>query len=191
MKDAVQNIPESLIYEMVEGKPIYYKGYKEYLKGTKQIDELMGSSYLQSLIISKLVFFLMSNLDKNFVVLTNEVGLQFKAKGWRAADIAIFESDKLKKVQKTNKYLKVAPKIVIEIDTKAELEDLKDSLGYFHKKTDELLEFGVEKVIWIFTDSEKIMISEKNKDWQILNWSKNISIFNKLTVNIGQLIDSE
>ena len=113
MKNAVQNIPESLIYEMAEGKPVYYKGYKDYLNGTKQIDELMGSSYLQSLIISKLVFFLMSNLDKKFVVLTNEVGLQFKTKGWRAADIAIFESDKLKKVQKTNKYLKVAPKIVI------------------------------------------------------------------------------
>lgn len=67
MQNAVQNIPENLIYEMVDGVPIYYKGYKDYLNGTTEIEELMGSSYLQSLIISKLVYYLMSRLDKNYV----------------------------------------------------------------------------------------------------------------------------
>ena len=152
MKSAVQKIPKNLIYEKVGDKAIYYKGYKEYLKGKKQIDELMGSSYLQSLIITKLVYFLISNLSNKYIVLTNEIGLQFKDKGWRAADIAIIETKKLEKVEKTNKYLSIPPKIIIEIDTKAELEETKDSFGYFHKKTDDLLEFGVEKVIWIFTD---------------------------------------
>lgn len=191
MSNAIQNIPEQLIYEMVDGKPIYYRGYREYLKGEKKIDELMGSSYLQSLIITRLVFLLMSNLGNDYVVLTNEIGLQFKDKGWRAADIAIVEKEKLKGVKKKNKYLRVAPKIVIEIDTKAELEEVKDSLGYFHKKTDELLAFGVEKVIWIFTDSEKIMVSEKHKDWQILNWSKKITILNGLEINLQELIGED
>jgi Uma2 family endonuclease len=191
MKNAVQNIPKSLIYEMVAGKPIYYKGYKEYLKGEKQIDELMGSSYLQSLIITKLVFLLMSNLNKSYLVLTNEIGLQFKDKGWRAADIAIVETKKLKGIKKTNKYLNIAPKVVIEIDTKAELEEVKGSFSYFHKKTDELLEFGVERVIWIFTDSQKIMISEKNKDWQILNWSKSVEVIDGLNINLEKLIELE
>ena len=36
---AVQNIPEVLIYEMIDGQPIYYRGYNEYLKGTKQLSE--------------------------------------------------------------------------------------------------------------------------------------------------------
>lgn len=191
MANAIQNIPDKLIYEMVDGKPIYYRGYKEYLSGQKQIDELKGSSYLQSLIITRIVFLLMSNLGKEYVVLTNEIGLQFKEKGWRAADIAIVEKQKLKEIKKSNKYLKIAPKIVIEIDTKAELEEVKDSFGYFHKKTDELLEFGVEKVIWIFTDSEKIMISEKNKDWQILNWSKEITLMNDVVINLQELIDND
>lgn len=188
MKSTVQKIPESLIYEKVGGRAIYYKGYKEYLEGNKQIDELMGSSYLQSLIITKLVYFLMSNLNDKYLVLTNEIGLQFKDKGWRAADIAIIETQKLKGVAKTNKYLNIAPKIVIEIDTKAALEEAKDSFGYFHKKTDELLEFGVEKVIWIFTDSEKVMISVKNENWQILNWSKDVNIIDNLNVNLKELI---
>ncbi len=191
MKNTVQNIPENLIYEMVKGKPIYYRGYKEYLNGKKQLEELMGSSYLQSLIITKLVFLLMSNLNKEYIVLTNEIGLKFKDKGWRAADIAIVETEKLKGVKKTNKYLDVAPKIVIEIDTKAELEEVKDSFGYFHKKTDQLLNFGVEKVIWIFTDSEKIMVSEKNQAWQILNWSNNVEVMDGLNINLASLINLE
>lgn len=191
MKGAVQKIPENLIYEKTGGKAIYYKGYKDYLKGNVQLDELMGSSYLQSLIITKLVYFLMSNLSDKYLVLTNEIGLQFQDKGWRAADIAIMEADKLKGVAKTNKYLNIAPEIVIEIDTKAELEEAKHSFSYFHKKTDELLEFGVKKVIWIFTDSEKVMAAEKNKDWQILNWAKDVEITGGLNVNVKALIEFE
>ena len=128
MKNTIQVIPESLIYEQVNGKPIYYKGYKAYLDGNKQLEELMGSSYLQSLIITRLVYLLMSSLGKEHLVLTNEVGLQLKDKSWRAADIAIIETGKLEGVAITNKYLNVAPNVVIEIDTKAELENVKDGL---------------------------------------------------------------
>ncbi len=184
-----QNIPKHLIYEMVDGKPIYYKGYKEYLQGQKQIEELMGSSYLQSLIITKLVYLLMSNLGDSYQVLTNEVGLQFKDKGWRAADIAILETEKLKDFSPTNKYLSIVPKIVIKIDTKAELEEVKDSSGYFHQKTDELLNFGVEKVIWIFTDSKKIMIAEKDKNWQIHNWDQAVDLLNELSFSVEELVE--
>ena len=73
----VQNIPSELIYEMDNGTPIYYRGYKDFLNGSKQLDELMGSSFLQSDIITQLVILLGINLSKKFKVLTNEVGLQF------------------------------------------------------------------------------------------------------------------
>ena len=95
MKSAVQNIPENLIYEMVDGKPIYYKGYREYLEGAKQMEELMGSSLLQSLIISRLVFFLQVHLGGEYEVLTNEIGIQFEKRAWRAADIAIVKTTDL------------------------------------------------------------------------------------------------
>ncbi|MEM6965713.1 MAG: Uma2 family endonuclease, partial [Bacteroidota bacterium] len=159
------NISDHLIYEMVEGKPIYYRGYQAYLNGNKQLEELKGSSYLQSAIITHLVFILMSKLNSNeYRVLTNELGLQFK-NGWRAVDIAIVEKEQLRLVQEKNKYLNIPPKIVIEIDTKAEMETPDDLYGYFHHKTEQLLEFGVEKVIWIFTSSEKVMIAEQQQDW--------------------------
>jgi hypothetical protein len=39
-KIPVKKIPASLIYEVINGKPIYYKGYKEVLNGTKKVVKL-------------------------------------------------------------------------------------------------------------------------------------------------------
>lgn len=189
MKDIPQSIPTTLIYEVVDGKPIYYKGYKDYLQGKKQLEEIRISSYIQSLIITKLVYLLISKLDAQYQVLTSEVGLQFKEKRKRAADIAIFEKSKLKTVKDKNKYLKIAPKIIIEIDTKAELEEVKDAYSYFHIKTDELLNNGIEKVIWIFTDSKKVMLAEAGKNWQIVDWDRAIEVMEGIIVNIDQMVD--
>ncbi|MEO1516091.1 MAG: hypothetical protein AAFV95_13795, partial [Bacteroidota bacterium] len=147
MDDTIQKIPECLVYEMANGKPIYYNGYREFLKGKKQMAELTGSSKLQSLIIAEPIFSLRSFLGDDHFVFTNELGLQFSKNSWRAADIAVIQSDKVGGVD--NKYLAVAPEIVIEIDTKAELNDLSNPMGYYQEKTDELIAFGVEKVIWI------------------------------------------
>ena len=63
-----QEIPEAFIYEIWDGKPVYYAGYKEALKNRKPneiIEHPMPSSFLQSLIISAIAYFLKSHL-KNF-----------------------------------------------------------------------------------------------------------------------------
>ncbi|MEL7222728.1 MAG: Uma2 family endonuclease [Bacteroidota bacterium] len=189
MQLSVQSIPKSLIYEMIDRQPVYYKGYKEVLNGDKTIDELMGSSYLQSLIITQLVYLLMSKLDSNWAVLTNEIGLQLKPKSWRAADIAIIEKEKLKLLDETNKYLSIPPKVVIEIDTKAEIEEVQESYSYFHRKTDDLLAFGVDKVVWVFTDSRKVMIAERDQEWRILDWSKSVTVLEDISFKITDIVE--
>ncbi len=186
MKGLAQNIPESLIYEMVKGKPIYYKGYKDFLKGRKKIEELMGSSKLQSLIIAELIFLLRTFFGDDYLIFTNEIGLQFSKKSWRAADIAIIKSKKVKNID--NKYLQVAPEIVIEIDTKAELVDIKNPLGYYQEKTDELMKFGVKKVIWIFTETQKVMIADPKNQWTIHHWEDDTIVAKGLKINIAEII---
>lgn len=52
MKASTQTIPDILIYEMDDGQPIYYRGYKDYLKNKKQLEQIMGSSYLQGVLIT-------------------------------------------------------------------------------------------------------------------------------------------
>ena len=103
---------------MTNGKPIYYKGYQEVMQGKKQPEEIMGSSFFLSLIISRLLRFLLNCLPEVYEVLTNELSLQFSKKHWRAADIAIYHKEQLRNIPLQNKYLEIPPKIVFEIDTK-------------------------------------------------------------------------
>ena len=50
-KHRSRKIPSKFMREEVNGKSYYYKGYKSVLYGTKQIEEIMGSSSLQSFLV--------------------------------------------------------------------------------------------------------------------------------------------
>lgn len=128
-------------------------------------------------------------LDLNtYRIISNEIGLKFTEKSWRAADIAVFERTALKNIPLDNKYLEIPPEIVLEIDTKANLDEIKNPLGYFQEKTDQLLDFGVKKVIWIFTDTQKVMTATKGQDWKIIDWKNDIEILKGVVINIDQIV---
>lgn len=154
---ATKQIPKELIYEMDNGIPIYYSGYRDYLSGKKPAEALMGSSILQSLVISKLVQYLNNLLTNNFLVLTNELGVRFSKGNWRAADIAIVEKARIKVINE--QYIQVPPNVVFEIDTKAALEDYDNPNDYYALKTKRYLDFGVDQVIWIYTKKRSIEVS--------------------------------
>ncbi|MFN7118839.1 MAG: Uma2 family endonuclease [Saprospiraceae bacterium] len=182
-------IPDYLIYEMDDGKPIYYRGYKDVIKGIKTSEEIMGSSILQSMVIELIKNVINAQLSKNYIILSNELGLLFSKKSWRLADIAIFDKKALLVQGIKDEYSKVPPKIVIEVDTKAHFEQPSDVSYYYHHKTDQLLDFGVERVIWIYTGSEKFMIAEKDQRWETANWTEDIEIMPGIVVNIPKLIE--
>ena len=189
METTTQKIPDCLIYEMVNDIPVYYQGYKDYISGNKKLDEIMGSSYIQGVIATELVIMLGKLIDTdNYRIISNEIGLRFEKNSWRAADIAIYKKSVLKGIPLNNKYLEVAPQVVIEIDTKANIEEASSPFGYYHEKTEQLLAFGVAKVIWIFTDSKRVLMTEKSNNWQIFKWSDDIDVFDDISFNIEQLI---
>ena len=49
-----RSIPPALIYERWKGKPIYYKGYRDVLAGTKTLEEVMSCSDLQGALVALL-----------------------------------------------------------------------------------------------------------------------------------------
>jgi Uma2 family endonuclease len=188
MDNSVQAIPEVLIYELQNGVPIYYQDYRSYLSGDKQLDEIRGSSVLQALILSRLMRFLQSNLTGSYEVLSNEIGIQFGKNSWRAADMALVTLEQLEEAGIHNKYLSFPPKLVIEVDTKAALTEISNPLGYYHEKTEELLQFGVPKLIWIFTDPKKVMVAQQEKGWITVGWNDTFEIIEGLSVSINQLL---
>ena len=58
-------VPTHLIYEIWDGKPIYYKGYKKVLNKPENHERVMGCSSLQSEIISYLLEFFYINIVEN------------------------------------------------------------------------------------------------------------------------------
>lgn len=184
-----KSIPEYLIYEMDEGKPIYYKGYKDVLNKTKTAEQIKASTLIHSLLISGLRDLFQSKLGKGFAILMGELGVQFAKKSWRSTDIAIFKKKVLLQQKIEDKYAAIPPEIVVEVDTKAALEDLNEPMNYFFKKTDQLLQFGVQKVLWIFTAEEKFMLAEQGKKWETGNWNEDVKLLPDLEFSIRKLLD--
>lgn len=182
-------IPKELIYEMVRDKPVYYRGYRKVITQEKSLEEVMGSSGLQGQLIAWIVGFLLRRLNvRKYAVMTNETGFLYAPKNWRLLDIAIYDKKALKHEMLSPKYLKTPPKIVIEVDTKADLKQYGDILGYLTEKTDDLLKAGVEKVIWILTDTQKVMVAEPGKTWLLAKWNDLIPVVDDVTIQLEELV---
>ncbi len=61
---------------------------------------------------------------------------------------------------------------------------------YIHLKTQNLLDFGVEQVIWVFTTSKKVLIAEPGQDWLIKDWGKKIDVLG-LEFSVEKLLKEE
>jgi len=189
-KEEKKRLLKILTYEKVNGKPIYYRDYEKVLKGELPPEAIMGSSGLQAFIVRLIVEFLLKTLDlSRYEILFNEVGFFYKKGSWRNLDIAIFEKEKVKPYLMQDKLIPVAPKIVIEVDTKADLSRYGGIEEYAHEKTQDLLDAGVEKVIWIFTKTKKVMIAEKGKKWIIQDWKDDFEVMEGMRLNIGELLE--
>lgn len=186
-----KKIPSALIYEIMDGKPIYYKGYREVLKNEKTIEEVMGSSSLQGFIVTYILKILFKNLDdERYNVLTNEQGLHLNRKNNLSADIAIYEKTKFSVAQADKHYATIPPKIQIEVDINADTEGGFVET-YINKKTDKLFEFGVEKVIWVLSESKKVIVATPNANWEIIDWHKEIEIIDGIGFCIGRYLKDE
>lgn len=188
-KPEVIKIPEYLVYEIIDGRPIPYRDFQSVLNKKKTLEDIMGSSGLQSLIVSIILRALFKSLSEDkFEIVTNEAGLHLSKKNNLSTDIGIYETAVLKPETLTNKYLEIPPKIAIEVDTKADMSQFTSPMDYYHQKTNKLLEFGTEKVIWITTESKKVMIAAPDQDWLIADWHKPLEILPNLSINIAELL---
>jgi Uma2 family endonuclease len=187
-----KKIPAALIYEIMDGKPIYYKGYREVLRQEKTLEEVMGSSNLQATILECILTILFQRLDlKNYRLLTNEVGIHLQKNSNLSGDILIYDK-KVLPVKSTDKnYISVAPKIQIEVDIQADLDDLLSDTNYIRQKTDKLFEFGVEKVIWVLSESKSVIVATPNTNWEFIDWHKDIDVIDGISFCIGRYLREE
>lgn len=176
------------VYEVVGGKPIFRKGYQKALLNIGDgKNETMGSSSLQSVIIGEIVGLLfMCGLRNKYIIATGEHGLHLNHKDNRCLDIAIYPKNTL---ELSKKYSNTSPQIVIEVDIEADLETWQETeIQYYKTKTQDLLNFGVEKVIWIFTESESITVAQKENPWQIFDFKDTVGIMENCRFNLKDIL---
>jgi len=189
-KKSRREIPKELIYEMRHGIPIYYRDYDKVLAGESALEEVVGSSDIQGFLIAVIVGYLYSRLNrKKYVLFANEVGFKFAPKSWYNLDVSIFDRQKLGKL--TGGYVSIPPEIVIEVDTKADLRKFENPQDYFHMKTQDFLDAGVKKVIWIFSRGKKLWVAEKEKRWFITDWNDTIEVIDGILLNLEELVKDE
>ena len=147
-------IPAALIYEQWSGKPVYYKGYRNVLAGTKTIEEVMRSaaqscSDVQGVLVALLTIYLGNHIDrKQYLPATNEIDSYLTLNDNLGSDVVIYEKANVGKLR--GKFFETPPKVVIEVDIKADIAGFENGAdGYVIQKARKLLDFGVEKVLWI------------------------------------------
>jgi hypothetical protein len=196
IKKRQQNIPDYLLKEEIEGIKFYYAGYKQVLNKTNTLEGIMGASGIQSLILDYLLEVLYTQLPKRkYRYFTNESGAHLAHKSNLSFDLAIFDKN-VATINKINaKYMDVAPKMTIEIDTEISLDGTKLSNinQYVELKTRKGFEYGIEKTIWIFTKPKKILVAENkpNMPWLYYDWSADIELIDGVFFNILQYMKEE
>jgi Uma2 family endonuclease len=187
-KQTGQTVPDYLIYEVVKGNPIYYKGYKDVLNKTKTFEEITMESTLQAWLKTYLANMLINALfNKNFVVVAGELGLNMQNKTKRGADLSVFKKENF--VLSTG-FSNLAPEIILEIDVQADTENTTE-MDYVLEKIKDYLDFGVKKVFWIFTKNRKVMVATEQEPWLTYSWNADLEILEGVKINLLEMVEQQ
>lgn len=184
-------VPDSLIYETMDEKPVYRKGYRLVLNGVKKLEDIVGSSTLQSEIISYLIRRLMLFYDEQvYAIHTNEAGLHISKGNNLAGDIFVYERSVMTAENINKNYSSVPPLLAFEVDTETAVE-VASQMAYISGKIEKLIQFGVQKVFWISTEAKRIIVAEPDKDWRTISWKNDVEITPGLLVNIAGHLEQQ
>jgi hypothetical protein len=189
-----RQIPDYLVRETIDGIPFYYAGFEDVLNKQKTKTDIMADSGLQSLIKSFLMELLIKSLDnQQFKVLVGEIGNHLDHRTNLALDLAIYDRSKLTGKKITAKYIDVAPKVVIEVDVRVELAEEKEQVfgAFVLRKVRKLHEFGTEKIIWIFTKSNTIIVATPGNSWGVFELKEDVEIMEGIQFNLGKYLENE
>ena len=121
-----------------------------------------------------------------FTFLRVEGGLHLSKGTNLSGDVLVFDKQTLTPNLIDTHHLNIPPIIDVEIDNTT-----FSDFDYIQRKTDNLLKFGTQKVIWILTKTQKIIVAEPNKDWLLIDWQKDVEITNGITFNVPQYLKKE
>jgi len=165
-----ENISSEFIYDIINGKPYCHK----YAQGM----------FSRAIIKSHLFEILFEGLKNDQALLiASGPALFINDRNLVTGDIMIFERDKL---TIDENYAQIPPKITIDLDIKVELGNMQQD-EYVFLKTTKLVNFGVGKVVWFFTENRKVIVVD-SQSWISQEWDQGINILPGIDCNIGRYL---
>jgi len=186
--EVAQQVPDFLVYEVVRGRPIYYKGYKEVLNKTKTFEEIRMESTLQAWLKTYIASLLINSLsEKGFVIIAGELGFNMQEKTKRGADLSVFKNENF---VLSPGFSNLPPEIVLEVDVQADTENTTE-MDYVLEKIKDYLDFGVKKVFWVFTKNRKVMVATRQEPWLTHSWGLDLEIVEDVRLNLQELVEQQ
>lgn len=181
----VPKILKRLVFEVVKGKPIYYKGYRDVLNKTKTLEESKLETQLQTGLKARIAASIgLTLLNSSFQIAVGKLGLILSKHDQRAADVAIFKAENWRWEPK---FSNLPPEVIIEIDVQAELEDMTE-MEYVKGKIKDYHAFGVQKVIWIFTKEKLVFVATEQLPWLAYDWSAEVEVVDGVQIRLEDLV---
>jgi hypothetical protein len=153
-------IPTRLVKEVINGKKYYYKGYRNVLRGEKEINAITGSSELQATLATILTNCLGRQLDrKTYTVAIGKPGIHLDSDNALVTTIAVHRRADLPVDRDRTKCFSIAPLIAIEVDVRIESEDEgSDDFSYMFEKSNRLIESGTAVVVWVLSRIQSLVV---------------------------------
>jgi hypothetical protein len=82
--------------------------------------------------------------------------------------------------------------MVLEINFQTTFDNTNKNLIFVNlqKKTTKMLDFGVERVVWILTYVKKVIVADRqNNTWFMVDWSSDIELLEGIYFNIQGFLD--
>ncbi|MFN4255876.1 MAG: Uma2 family endonuclease [Saprospiraceae bacterium] len=182
-------IPGNLVKEEFDGVRAYRRGFREVLGKTKTLEDIMGCSSLQWFILDYLLRQLYLAVDEDrFMVATNEAGIHLAHRRNFSVDAAVFDSAVLRPDMISKKYVNVPPTLSIEVDVDFEMNPEETNLtvpDFIQLKINALHDFGVERILWVMSETRQVLVSEKGRPTATHDWHEDIELWRGHTMNIG------
>ena len=159
-----KKVPDYLVKDEIDGIRFYYKDYKYVMRSQDEAKEVHGSTAIQSCIISYFAALFFDNqLNEKYHFFTGKSRNKIDKNTILEFDIAFYDKNTILNILKNNLPIEnVAPNLVIEFDSQISLDgiEFEDTTTYYFTKTKKLIAYGTQKVIWVFTASQKILVAE-------------------------------
>ena len=148
----------------------------------------MGKTGIQHSHKEVLLIWLETHFADAYHIFSETISLPFEKNSSREVMMVLLREERVPSPNFEKDSLMNTPDLVIQLDTQEELSHISYPLEYYFSQTQDLMDIGVQKVLWILSHTEKLIIAESGKRWAIADWAEDVEVLHDVHLNLRKLL---